>query len=400
MTAPVVPWIFLPLFRQTRPLIRWLSRMTGQFSVGHNTIVIYCFHTVVQWYDGSMPDGTAGAEEAVVYMARYLVQQGWRVLVYNNCREKRVVHGVTYCPQWSYNPYRHADVTVVWRSWEVLQEPLGSRKTYMWLHNVEPWEHVPPRILRHMDKAIFVSRFHRNTWRGLPDERVFVTRNGIELEHLSQDVRQREVLRNPKRAIYASSPDRGLECLLRLWPAIRERVPEAELFVFYGWGDFDFWARQDIQRQELKCRLLELLDQPGVMARNLRVEPAALCKEFELSGVWLYPTEVRETSCICGMKAQASGAFPIVTACGALAETVKWGDRIEAKDIYTNVYAQRQFVEAAVRCMLAPDESARQRMIEWATKAFGWQEVAKEWDREFRGGQEIQAESTKIGLST
>lgn len=39
--------------------------------------------------------------------------------------------------------------------------------------------------------------------------------------------------RHPHRVVYCSSPDRGLHHLLSFWPAIRARVPDAELKIFY-----------------------------------------------------------------------------------------------------------------------------------------------------------------------
>jgi hypothetical protein len=35
-------------------------------------------------------------------------------------------------------------------------------------------------------------------------------------------------------ALYTSSPDRGLDFLLELWPRVREQVPDAELHCAYA----------------------------------------------------------------------------------------------------------------------------------------------------------------------
>jgi hypothetical protein len=43
----------------------------------------------------------------------------------------------------------------------------------------------------------------------------------------------------PFKMLYASSPDRGLEHLLRMWPQIKEKIPGAELHFCYGWNMFD-----------------------------------------------------------------------------------------------------------------------------------------------------------------
>lgn len=48
--------------------------------------------------------------------------------------------------------------------------------------------------------------------------------------------------RDPHRIIYSASPDRGLHHLLRMWPAILERDPLANLHVFY---DVAKWLQMD-----------------------------------------------------------------------------------------------------------------------------------------------------------
>jgi hypothetical protein len=56
-----------------------------------------------------------------------------------------------------------------------------------------------------------------------------VTRNGIDVSRF-----ENEVPKVGNRLIYASSPERGLERLLDLFPLIRAAVPDAELHVYHG----------------------------------------------------------------------------------------------------------------------------------------------------------------------
>jgi glycosyltransferase involved in cell wall biosynthesis len=49
--------------------------------------------------------------------------------------------------------------------------------------------------------------------------------------------------REPHRVVYCSSPDRGLHHLLSFWPAVRARVPDAELKIFYRIEDWIARAR-------------------------------------------------------------------------------------------------------------------------------------------------------------
>jgi FkbM family methyltransferase len=64
-----------------------------------------------------------------------------------------------------------------------------------------------------------------------------------------------ERVRNPKRIVYGSSYDRGLEHLLKMWPDIRKEVPDAELRIFYGWVMFDKVAANNPERLAWKEKM-------------------------------------------------------------------------------------------------------------------------------------------------
>ena len=51
--------------------------------------------------------------------------------------------------------------------------------------------------------------------------------------------------------IYSSSPDRGLELLLSLFPKVKEQVPEAKLDIFYGFENF--------QDQEYVKKMMDII---------------------------------------------------------------------------------------------------------------------------------------------
>ncbi|KKL19515.1 hypothetical protein LCGC14_2464690, partial [marine sediment metagenome] len=128
-----------------------------------------------------------------------------------------------------------------------------------------------------------------------PDQ-VTVTRNGINLERFDQDVP-----RNPHKAVYSSSPDRGLDVAVRAWPKVRERVPDAELHVFYGFHTWEVTAQAAGDQGQMKL-IQYLKDQlkksevHGVRYHG-RIDQESLAREFLSAGVWAYPTWFSETSC-------------------------------------------------------------------------------------------------------
>jgi glycosyltransferase involved in cell wall biosynthesis len=347
-----------------------------------NDLHLVCFYTLRKWWDGHLPEGTAGSEEAVVCMARALAKQGWNVTVFNSCLEARRCGDVTYIPLQHYDPCQECAVTVIWRDGQPLGYPLQSKKNYLWMHDIVSIDSWPQHYWSKLTKMIVLSRYHRSTFPSVPEEKIFVSRNGI-FPPGSAGFRRAQP-RDTRRCIYASGPTRGLQCLLKLWPRIRARVPDATLAVHYGWSELDWNDPESESALEKRQPYVQLLDQPGVVTRNERLDLDRLWEAFEHSGLWIYPTEFNETSCITAMRAQAAGAIPVVTAVAGLKETVKWGTRIEATDIYTNEIAQNNFVAAVVDNLLRPQEELRGRMMTWARRHLSWDEVALEWDREFR----------------
>lgn len=180
------------------------------------------------------------------------------------------------------------------------------------------------------------------------------------------------------KAVYASSYDRGLECLLDMWPKIRELAPKAELDIYYGWDSFDNAHGGNKQQQQWKWKLvrkINALKDQGVVEHG-RVSHEYLAQAFRSSKVWLYPTEFNEINCITALKAQAAGCIPVTTGCYALAETVldkhyQYG--IVTEDIYTNQEAQALFISFAVNALEAEDWQAPDM------SRFYWSNIAKQW---------------------
>src|SRR3990167_134558 len=191
-------------------------------------------------------------------------------------------------------------------------------------------------------------------------------------------------MRNPKLMVYGSSYDRCLQHLLKMWPKIRAQVPDAQLRVFYGWNLFDVGYRDNPQMMTWKDDMNKLMKQEGIIELG-RISHEAVRKEFEMAGIWVYPTHFGEISCITAMKAQAFGAIPCVINYAALKETVQFGEKVDG-DIYDQE-TKDIFLKALVGLLNDPErqERIRKDMMPWAQEKFGWDKVAKQWDEEFRG---------------
>lgn len=195
-----------------------------------------------------------------------------------------------------------------------------------------------------------------------------------------------KVTRDPHKCVFSSSPDRGLQPLLDMWPRIREQVPTATLHIFYSFGNWEKVAQINNDRAQLAliANLRHLASTlPGVTLRG-RVSQEELASEFLSAGVWTYPTWFWETSCITAMEAQAAGLHIVTSHLAALVETV--GDRgillrADNPDEVNSERYQKQFVEQVVEFMLKPSEPMRSVNQRYAKEHFSLDTLAEDWSQ-------------------
>lgn len=172
---------------------------------------------------------------------------------------------------------------------------------------------------------------------------------------------------------YFSSYDRGLECLLDMWPKVVEQVPKATLDIAYGWDMFDQFYANDPEKQQWKFTMIQKLNQPGVSEHG-RLSHEDLAKLMKSIQVWAYPTEFTEIHCITALKAQEAGCIPVVNVMGALDETVKSGIKLYGyPNIYTDQSAQNHFIERLVGAL-----NGDKGLTNKVPKRY-WSDVAKVW---------------------
>lgn len=202
-----------------------------------------------------------------------------------------------------------------------------------------------------------------------------IVRNGIDLSRF-----QDRPARQKSRLIYSSSPDRGLDVLLTVFPHIRKAVPEASLHVYYG---FDNWekavrVRNDLQEMVRLGVIRGLLNQPGVFYHG-RVGQKELAQEFLKSELWAYPTYFTETFCITAAEAMASGLPIVTTNLAALTTTVGDTGIMFDGDSRGQVY-QTKFMAACIE-LLKNRDKWEHLSIKGMKRAesFTWSTVVDEW---------------------
>ncbi len=346
-------------------------------------IVFWCGRSLEPWAPPSVnTTGIGGSETAVIQIAQRFAQDGWRVDVYNDPdRMEGEYEGVGYWDCRRAGLDERTEVFVSWRNPRVLGAlPIQSVVSLLWCHDL----HSGPTAAEHLarfGRVLGVSDWHAHylaSCYDLSPERVDYVPNGVELSRFAGDVSK-----VPWRCVYASSPDRGLDRLLAIWPAIVEAEPQAELHIAYGWETID----RSIQAGAadlipLKARIEALLKQtPRVVWRG-RLPQGELAKLYQESYAWTYPTSFTEVSCISAMEAMAGGCVPVTSAVGALPETIGDAGALVTGNTYTPAW--QEWFGAVVRGILTDrgtrlDYAARGRErargLTWDAAYEKWKEV-------------------------
>lgn len=311
---------------------------------GRIPLDIQCGKAPEAWGPRSGDSGIGGSEKAVIQMAPRLQARGFQVNVYANVpREQRGVDkqtGVNWQHFGAFDFNQPRETCIYWRAPAMLENQIGYTKRILWCHDVQnPANWTDTRCLL-ADQVWVLSEYHKSTLGAEViaklGDKIKVTRNGIDstlLRGILTNMEALKVKRNPKRVIYASSPDRGAQTAMRIFEAAKKIDPEIQLHVFYGFNKLfiDHAAQiqycgipdlgQDGNLFEYWSNTLKMADRLEVPWHG-RVGWAQLAMEMAISGVWLYPTRFPEISCMAAMEAMALGCIPVHSGKFALAETV------------------------------------------------------------------------------
>lgn len=367
------------LFKQFLKPRQWLK----------NEIAIYCGRGFAQWSPKSMIEGgddtfLGGSEEAVVYLSEELAKLGWKVTVYANPGEDvGIVNGVNWQPYFKYNDKDWFNVLISWRNPAMFKNRPKAQQKYLWAHDVLNPADFTENIVNQLDKLIVLSKAHRKTIPNVPDHKILLSTNGF-FEHLPKQ----EIKNDPKKIIWTSSYDRGLQHLLEMWPEVVKEVPDAELHVFYGWKLFEQFYRDNPERMDWMAKMNKMMEHKGITHHG-RVTQPEIEKWHKKCGIWAYPTHFYEINCITAIKAQLWGNTPVVVNYAALEETVQHGVKVSG-DIYDKEIKE-EFTRELINLLKNPQsDEDRKKMMKWSRDKYHWNKVASQWSQEFLEDERVK----------
>lgn len=338
-------------------------------------IVTYHCLGMQQWDPESINSGITGSEESVIYISKELALLGYQVYVLGNPPPNSPHSKEEANPRYvgtDFNDGTRFDIAISWRMPDAA-EKLKKRSdlVYFWPHDTYSYP-LTKKQIEDFDGVLWLSEWQRMDWiKYNPGFSQFksIFGNGIPPDQFAA-VEERE---NPYSCIYGSNYARGLDLLLTIWPAVKQQYPLATLDIYYGWQHWGLLSRE--KEAEMRDKVIKL-GPLGVKEHGL-VSHEELNKAYGRASFWTYPCVAPETFCITALRAQLSGAIPVIIDGSALVETVKSGYKCLNPEEYLSLL---------LKAMGEVDKYSlkeRKQLGEFILTDYSWKKIAEKWNSLF-----------------
>lgn len=323
------------------------------------------------WDPDSVKRGITGSEEAVIYVSEELAKLGCHVIVYGDPPNDSKYNSEDANPKYvSLDSQEdiNLDVAISWRVPDAaLRLKKRARCVYLWPHDTYHWV-LDERLITAFDGVLWLSQWQREQWISVNSafkKFTHIFGNGI-IPSQFDEIQERG---NPHSCIYASNYARGLEVLLDIWPEVKKHFPKATLDIYYGWNH---WGLLPPDKEAHMRKQIVSLEVFGVHEHGL-VGHDELNRAYANSSLWTYPCIAPEVFCISALRAQYSGAVPVIIKGSALAETVPHGYMCQEREKFqeTLLIAMRQAEQHSV--------DDRKTMRNFIDEQFTWEAIAQKW---------------------
>jgi glycosyltransferase involved in cell wall biosynthesis/tetratricopeptide (TPR) repeat protein len=380
----------IPTLENNKPSDR--NRLFG--TQPEKSIAFFTAPLFESWHPELMKTGgIGGAETCVMEVAARFAADGWRTVVFGTPGDHRGVHEPTGVEYWNADEFSATEPFTVFvssRIPQIFDANVNARTKMLWMHDVNagenPFEGEFGDRMTQIDYVIGLTDWHcqhLHRLYNIPLQKLIKIPNGVDLDRFGEID---ESKRQKHKFVFSSSPDRGIDVVLNVWPKLKTRFPDAELHVFYGWNSIDKIV--DIQPTNPLGRFKEGVmgiieemggEDYGIFWHN-RVTQTELAEHLKTCHAWLYPTYFMETFCITAIEMQAAGVIPITSNVAALQETVG-NPALRVDGWPNNVSFLRQYTDTVIRTVSTTkkhQEGLRERGYHQANK-FTWDAAFRDW---------------------
>lgn len=318
------------------------------------------------WGDMIQP-GVGGAELALLTMCAGLKSRGHNVVLYNDPREPGA-SSFEQRPIREFRPKDKRDILIVFRSPNIRSLNAVGRK--IWWSCDQRTTGDFASFSKTVDEIVTISQYHSD---------YFAQMYGIEKTIITDlPVRDADYCglienppeRVPNRLIFSSVPDRGLNNLWRMWPMIKQLIPDASLVVT---SDYRLWggsASNEGHRMRWAAR-------DGIIFLGA-VSRQRLLEEQMKADICLYPGSYPELFCIAVAELQYAGVPCITSNIGALA-TTNMGTIVPVDA--GNAHNDKLFMDALMDQINDPNRELRRKALQQsAAQRFSLDTILDYWE--------------------
>ena len=286
-------------------------------------ILIVCPQEYWHKWDGETAiseHGIGGAELVAIKMAEYLSKQNWDVYFTCNCEKIKIWNDVTYFPLNKYNDFLKYNIIhtlIAYRfansiSYYNVERVILSVEDYKFFGQL-------PIVPDKFKYILCKSEWHKDILGGISHQLfpyLKILGNGIDIDRFDKQICNK----TKNRFIYTTDPCRGLKNLLRMFPKIRNILPDATLHVFCDIEFTNYGKKKDLVKN-----IYETLQKTEGAVIYPWVSQDRLALEIKKSEYWVYPSDITETYSITALEMQLGRVHCIYRKFSGLTTTI--GDR-------------------------------------------------------------------------
>lgn len=316
--------------------------------------------------------GVGGAELSMMTWAETMAGRGHTIRIYNNPKEEGEFEGVEYLPQRAFDPQGNRDVFIVYRSPNPHIRSTKAGLKVHWSTDQYTVGDYGRDIVPYVDKIACISPHHKNYY----IERYFPEPHKIC--HLDLGVRlqdyQKTVEKIQHRFIFCSVPERGLEIVAKIWPKIKEALPDATLVIT---SDHRLWGSPTPNNHNHRLSMIGL---DGIVFMGA-IPRRDLITHQSQAQMMIFPCIYEELFCVSAAECQVTGAMPLTSEAGALKTTNQYGDKLPGNP-YDPTW-QKRFTDLVLKYMEDQEAlTAKAKLgMDAARRRFDWDVIAKEWEK-------------------
>lgn len=293
----------------------------------------------------SLKNSLGGTQSAVLYLAQELEKLNNKVTLVNQTKINQNIENIQHIPMNQFDPNSiNIDIFIVLNNpVDILLQKFkitNANVLYvLYIHN-DITKFIPEiadnfdqrHILEMTDLFIFVSEWIQHRYEikfDIPKYKSIILKNGTG--NIFENILKNPIPNKKKNSlIYCSSPDRGLEYLIHIFPKIQQKISSASLTIRSGLSLYNKNIKDVLYKNEFDNISNVDYSEP-VSQENL----SKLLIEHEILA---YPSNTAESSCIVILQAMAAGCIIVTSDLGALPETTPSNNFIVPFDDDANIF--------------------------------------------------------------